>query len=170
MRTRAAFLAGAGSAAILALGWSVGASAIAAQNNAGGTTGGSTSTPTSSASPTPSNSKTSTSKPSSTSSPSSTKTSSSSSINGTFTGQDVFEQQFGGDVQVAVTIKNGVITGVSTPSCNATHGRDQACSMLDSEVLQAKSANISAIGGATFTSNVYIQSLQSALDKAGYKG
>ncbi len=73
-------------------------------------------------------------------------------------------------MQVAVTFKNGKITAINTVACNATHGRDQACPMLQQEAVAAKSANISVIGGATYTSEVYIQSLQSALDAAGYKG
>ena len=39
--------------------------------------------------------------------------------------------------------------------------------ILNSEVLSAQSANIDMVGGATFTSQGYIQSLQSAIDQAG---
>jgi uncharacterized protein with FMN-binding domain len=42
----------------------------------------------------------------------------------------------------------------------------QAAPLLRNEVLQAQSAQIDTIGGATYTSNGYAQSLQSALDKA----
>jgi uncharacterized protein with FMN-binding domain len=42
--------------------------------------------------------------------------------------------------------------------------------MLRSEVLRAQSANVSTIGGATYTSDGYLQSLQSALDQAGFAG
>ena len=38
--------------------------------------------------------------------------------------------------------------------------------MLNSETLAAQSANIDAVSGATYTSEGYVQSLQSALDKA----
>lgn len=40
--------------------------------------------------------------------------------------------------------------------------------MLNQEAVSAQSRNISAIGGATYTSNAYIQSYQEALDKAGF--
>jgi uncharacterized protein with FMN-binding domain len=42
--------------------------------------------------------------------------------------------------------------------------------MLLQEVLQAQSANVSTVGGATYTSEGYLMSLQSALDKAGFRG
>ena len=38
---------------------------------------------------------------------------------------------------------------------------------LTQEVLSAQSARIDAVSGATYTSDGYIRSLQSALDKAG---
>jgi uncharacterized protein with FMN-binding domain len=38
---------------------------------------------------------------------------------------------------------------------------------LTSETLAAQSARIDAVSGASYTSSGYIQSLQSALDKAG---
>jgi uncharacterized protein with FMN-binding domain len=139
MRTGAAFLAGAGSAAIIAIGWQAGAGAL---------TQGSASS----------------------SSSSSSNSSGSSGITGTFKGQDVSEPQWGGDVQVEVVFKDGKITAVNTLSCNATHGADQACPMLAQEVVSAQSANVSTIGRATFTSQVYLQSVQSALDAAGFKG
>jgi uncharacterized protein with FMN-binding domain len=139
MRTRAAFLAGAGSAAIIAIGWQAGAGAIASQSTK-------TATPQASGAATP------------------------AVLNGTFHGQDIAEPQFGGDVQVDVVFTNGKITDVVAVSCNATAGRDQACPMLRQEAISAQSAKISAIGQATYTSNVYMQSMQTALDAAGYKG
>lgn len=42
--------------------------------------------------------------------------------------------------------------------------------MLRQEALSAQSAKISSIGGATYTSDAYMRSMQSALDQAGYKG
>jgi uncharacterized protein with FMN-binding domain len=44
---------------------------------------------------------------------------------------------------------------------------DQAVPLLKSETLQAKSAQINTISGATETSDGYIQSLQGALSEAG---
>jgi len=45
----------------------------------------------------------------------------------------------------------------------------QAVPMLQSEVLSAQSAQISAISGATYTSQGYAASVQSALDQLGIK-
>jgi uncharacterized protein with FMN-binding domain len=44
---------------------------------------------------------------------------------------------------------------------------DNAIPKLSSETLAAQSARIDAVSGASYTSSGYIQSLQSALDKAG---
>ena len=44
---------------------------------------------------------------------------------------------------------------------------EQALPLLHDEVLQAQSANIDTISGATYTSDAYGQSLQAALDKSG---
>jgi uncharacterized protein with FMN-binding domain len=158
MRSGAAFLAGAGSAAIIAIGWQAGAGALTQNTASSSTSSSTTSSSSSSASSSTSSSK------------SSSGSSSASGINGTFKGQDVAEQQWGGDVQVEVVIKNGKITAVNTLSCNASHGADQACPMLAQEVVSAQSANVSTIGRATYTSQVYLQSVQSALDAAGFKG
>ena len=41
--------------------------------------------------------------------------------------------------------------------------------MLLQETLSAQSSNIDTVSGATYTSEGYLQSLQSALDQAGLK-
>ncbi len=43
----------------------------------------------------------------------------------------------------------------------------QAAPILRQEALQAQSAKIQSVSGATFTSEGYTTSLQSAIDKAG---
>lgn len=43
---------------------------------------------------------------------------------------------------------------------------NQAMPMLRSEAIQAQSANVDTVSGATMTSEAFIQSLQSALDQA----
>jgi uncharacterized protein with FMN-binding domain len=43
---------------------------------------------------------------------------------------------------------------------------DRAVPQLDDETLQAQSANIDTVSGATYTSDGYRQSLQSAIDAA----
>ena len=40
---------------------------------------------------------------------------------------------------------------------------------LESQTLAAQSAQIDGVSGATFTSQAYVQSLQAALDKLGFK-
>jgi len=75
-----------------------------------------------------------------------------------------------GDVQVQVTVKNGKISDVLAIQL-PTHGRSGAISqavapMLHDEALQAQSAQIDIVSGATYTSEAYAQSLQSALDQA----
>lgn len=77
-----------------------------------------------------------------------------------------------GPVQVRVTIKNGRLTDVTAVSYPTDNPRDQeinsyALPRLRSEALQAQSADIDTVSGATYTSDGYRQSLQSALDSAG---
>jgi uncharacterized protein with FMN-binding domain len=77
-----------------------------------------------------------------------------------------------GPVQVQITVTNGKLTGVTAVDYPQNDPRDQeinayAIPQLNSEALAAKSAKIDMVSGATYTSDGYIQSLQSALDKAG---
>jgi len=44
---------------------------------------------------------------------------------------------------------------------------NSAAPILRSEVLSSQSARVSTVGGATYTSDAYLTSLQSALDQAG---
>lgn len=93
-----------------------------------------------------------------------------STYSGQVTGQSV-DTPFG-TVQVQVTIQNGTITDVQAlqlPSGGGHTGQISAYAgpQLRSEVLTAQSAQIDTISGATYTSEGYIQSLQSALSQAG---
>jgi uncharacterized protein with FMN-binding domain len=77
-----------------------------------------------------------------------------------------------GPVQVQVTVKGGKVTAVQAVEYPENTPRDEqinayAIPALDSEALAAGSTRIDAISGATYTSDGYITSLQSALDKAG---
>jgi uncharacterized protein with FMN-binding domain len=77
-----------------------------------------------------------------------------------------------GTVQVQVTFQNGKITDVQAlqlPSGGGHTGQisSYAGPQLRSEVLTAQSAQIDTVSGATYTSEGYIQSLQSALSQAG---
>ena len=84
---------------------------------------------------------------------------------------DPFDNQYG-TVQVEVTLQGNRITNVVPLQMPTDHRRSaeisqQAAPLLLQEVLQAQSAQIDIVGGATYTSTSYAQSLQSALDKAG---
>ncbi|MEU6196041.1 FMN-binding protein [Streptomyces sp. NPDC047061] len=101
---------------------------------------------------------------------SSGKSGSSSTGTKTVTGDTV--QTRWGPVQVKVTIKNGKITDVTAVQYPSDNPRDQqindyALPQLRSEALAAQSASIDTVSGATYTSQGYQQSLQSALDSAG---
>ncbi|MGD0019914.1 MAG: FMN-binding protein [Candidatus Limnocylindrales bacterium] len=93
-----------------------------------------------------------------------------SSFSGQLTGQAV-RIPFG-TVQVQVTLQNGKITDVQPLQLPNDQRRTQqisqyAAPQLRSEVLAAQSAQVDTISGATYTSEGYLQSLQSALDQAG---
>ncbi|WP_405596144.1 FMN-binding protein [Streptomyces sp. NBC_01410] len=80
-----------------------------------------------------------------------------------------------GDVQVQLTLSGGRITGaqaVKAPSAEAKSRQIAADAIprLNQAVLRAQSAQIDAVSGASYTSEGYIKSLQSALDKAGAVG
>ena len=72
-----------------------------------------------------------------------------------------------GPVQVTVKVKGKKIVAVSatypTERPRSQFINSQAIPWLRQEVLQAQSANVQLIGGATMTSEAYAQSLQAAL-------
>ena len=75
-----------------------------------------------------------------------------------------------GPVQVQVTVKDGKVTAVTATEYPEETPRDSqinsyAIPQLNSEALAAGSANIDSVSGATYTSQGYLGSLQSALDK-----
>ncbi|MFD3912346.1 FMN-binding protein [Streptomyces sp. NPDC058603] len=91
-------------------------------------------------------------------------------VSGTYTGDPVDTRY--GTVQVAATVQGGKLTDVKVVQVPSGSGRDQqitayAVPRLTQEALTAHSAHIDAVSGASYTSQGYIQSLQSALDKAG---
>ena len=76
-----------------------------------------------------------------------------------------------GDVEVQVVFTGTQITDVVPVRLPDSNGVDQeidqqAVPILIQETLTAQNANIQAVSGATYTSDGYIRSLQSALDKA----
>lgn len=88
---------------------------------------------------------------------------------GTYTGSAA-NTRFG-PVQVQITVSGGVVTDVQVPVYPSENGRDQqinsrAVPILVKETLAAQSTDIDMVSGATYTSNGYLSSLQSALDEA----
>jgi uncharacterized protein with FMN-binding domain len=77
-----------------------------------------------------------------------------------------------GPVQVQLTVADGTITDVEVVDYPTENGRDRqinarAIPVLVQETLDAQSADIDMVSGATVTSEGYLESLQSALDAAG---
>ncbi len=101
--------------------------------------------------------------------PSSSSSTASAFKDGTYTG--AVENVYYGNVQVSVTISGGKITNVKflqypNEHYTSVYINQQAMPYLKQEALQAQNANVQVISGATFTSQGFIQSLQSALNKA----
>jgi uncharacterized protein with FMN-binding domain len=141
------------------------ASAATTGNTAGSTTTGSAAGSTSSGS---SGSGSTASGPTASGSASGT-TTSTGLKDGTFTGQAADTRY--GAVQVAITVSGGRITDVAVPQYPNTERRDeeinaQALPILIDETKSAQSAQIDMVSGATFTSDGYTRSLQSAIDQA----
>jgi uncharacterized protein with FMN-binding domain len=149
VRTRAVLGSLFGSIAVLVVGWQAGAAAAhngtaadtSASSSSGSTASGSTSGSTSGSSK-------------------------------TYTGTTA-QTQFG-PVQVKITVASGKLTDVTAVQLTNDGGRsvqisNYAAPILRKEALAAQSASISTVGGATYTSDGYKTSLQSALDQAGLK-
>ena len=105
-----------------------------------------------------------------TASPAKTTSTSSGVKNGTYTGTT--ETIPFGPVQVQAVISGGKLTNVVVLQVPDRGGyEDQivqtAVPELTSEALSKQSANIDVVSGATYTSQGYAESLQSALDQAG---
>ena len=88
---------------------------------------------------------------------------------GTFTGATVSTRY--GDVQVAVVISGGTVSDVTALQLPSGDGHSRriaqvAAPILREEALTAQSADIDLLSGATYTSEAYAESLQSALDNA----
>lgn len=84
-------------------------------------------------------------------------------------------EQYGfGELAVRVTIRGNRITNVTVPVIQTAEAysqqlADQVIPTLRSEVLAGQTANVSAVSGATYTSQAYAVSLQAALDKLHIK-
>jgi uncharacterized protein with FMN-binding domain len=86
----------------------------------------------------------------------------------TYTGQLV--DYLYGDIEVAVTIDGKRISNVSVVQNDATDDQSQmidseAVPVLEQEAVSAQGLNFDVVSGATYTSDAFAQSLQSALQK-----
>lgn len=79
-----------------------------------------------------------------------------------------------GPVQVRITIRGKRLMAVAAVVYPSSGGRDREISsfalpQLEQEAIAAQSARIDTVSGATFTSDGYRRSLQSALDAAHFR-
>ncbi|CAM3799496.1 FMN-binding protein [Nocardioides zeicaulis] len=84
---------------------------------------------------------------------------------------DVVQTRYG-PVQVQLSVSGGEVTSVSVLQYPSGDPRSSQISgyalpVLTDETVSAQSSSIDMVSGATFTSTGYVQSLQSALDRAG---
>lgn len=121
--------------------------------------------------PKPEGSSSSATAPSATSTPAAAASLGSTSGSQTVTGTD--EAIAGGrygDIQVKVSVVNGKITAATTAALNTNDPRSAqieqvAVPQLEQQTVSAQSASIQGVSGATYTTQAYEASLQSALDK-----
>jgi uncharacterized protein with FMN-binding domain len=83
----------------------------------------------------------------------------------TYTGPNENTQY--GPIDVRITVKSGKITSAADVAQPDDSIAQNAVSELNSEVVSAQSADVQAVSGATYTSDGYLKSLQSAVDQAG---
>lgn len=96
-------------------------------------------------------------------------TSTTSASDATYTG-DAVMTRFGA-VQVQIAVSGGRITESVVTQVPWSDHKDQeinsyAVPILNEEAVQAQSADVDMVSGATYTSEGYVQSLQSAIDQA----
>ncbi len=173
MRVRAVLGSIVGSVTVLVIGWQAGAAAAhnaaelstASTTRAGSTPApATTSTPAETPSTTPSATSTPTASPSASSSSSSSSTASRKIVGAT-------EDTPFGPMQAEIIVTGSKITDVKLLQETNMGGRsveisNYAVPILRQEVLKAQSANVDTVGGATYSSEGYLASVQSAIDKA----
>lgn len=101
--------------------------------------------------------------------PSTTTASSGTYKDGSYTGTTA--SNYFDNIQVAIVISGGKITDITTPTLYGDTGRSQsinsyAVPQLKDQALSSQSASIDGVSGASYTTQAYEQSLQSALDQA----
>ncbi len=84
-------------------------------------------------------------------------------------------EQYGyGQLAVRVTVQEAKIVGLKVVGLQTAESysqqiADQVLPMLKSEVLAAQSLQINGISGATYTTEAYLYSIQSALSRLHFK-
>lgn len=94
----------------------------------------------------------------------------SAGVTGTFTG-DITSTRYG-PIQVQITVANGQITNAEALAYPNRDRRSLQISQsvipwLSQETVRIQSASVTTVSGATFTTNGWNQSLESAMKKAG---
>lgn len=161
MRTRATIASILASTAVLIGGWELGNAGTTAPT----TTSASPGAAASGANPAPAPGATTT-----TPSPTAPAAAPSSTADGTYTG--AVESTRFGDVQVQITVSGGAITDVTALHLTDHDGRsvsisNRAAPILRGEVIAAQSSQVQTVSGATYTTDAYLSSVQSAIDQAG---
>ena len=161
----ALLLTGAGAAFVLGFKTSDELGIETAAQPAGDATSSTTATGTTG---TPSTSGTSPTGPAATASSGPAVTTNAAFADGTWTGKAISEPW--GPFQVAVVISNGRIAAVkvveSPSDRRSSRINNQAVPLLTESVLASQGTSVDTVSGATWTSDSYASSLQSALDKA----
>lgn len=161
MRTRATIASILASTAVLIGGWELGNAGTTAPT----TTSASPGAAASGANPAPAPGAATT-----TPSPTAPAAAPSSTADGTYTG--AVESTRFGDVQVQITVSGGAITDVTALHLTDHDGRsvsisNRAAPILRGEVIAAQSSQVQTVSGATYTTDAYLSSVQSAIDQAG---
>lgn len=161
MRTRATIASILASTAVLIGGWELGNAGTTAPT----TTSASPGAAASGANPAPAPGTATT-----TPSPTAPAAAPSSTADGTYTG--AVESTRFGDVQVQITVSGGAITDVTALHLTDHDGRsvsisNRAAPILRGEVIAAQSSQVQTVSGATYTTDAYLSSVQSAIDQAG---
>ncbi|MGL5173389.1 MAG: FMN-binding protein, partial [Olsenella sp.] len=94
-----------------------------------------------------------------------TATTASGYVDGTYTGSGTGHKN--GTTTVSVTISNGAITDITTVSTqDDTPYYDRAFSTVVSEIIEAQSTSVSAVSGATHSSDGIMEAVANAIAQA----
>lgn len=75
----------------------------------------------------------------------------------------------GGEITVAVTIKDGTISSVKPVSHHETTGFERAFTIVENDMISTNSTDVDMVTSATMTSGGMIRATQDALEKAGFQ-